>query len=117
MSRPRCVIDNTNVIYEFTCPMKDCCLLPKNNKYIGLTQCTLSRRFTYHFQNGSIINHAKLCQIPNLNRNKLLDNTKIIYKINNNNKLEILESILIKIKDPEINKQETGKHRILQLWT
>ena len=55
--------------------------------------------------------------MPNLNRNKLLDNTKIIYKINNNNKLEILESILIKIEDPEINKQETGKHRILQLWT
>ena len=97
--------------------MKDCCLLPSNPKYIGLTTCTLSRRLTYHLQNGSIKKHHEYqCKNSNLNRPKIVENTKIRYRINDLRKLGIMESILIKFEKPKINEQDTGNHRILQLW-
>ena len=41
---------------------------------------------------------------------------KIRYKENNFDRLEILEAIMIMVEKPEINKQDTGKQRILKLF-
>ena len=114
LSPPKRALDKTNVIYEFTCPVEDCHL--SENKYIGFTKCTLSRRLTNHLQNGSIKDHDTNCQNLKLNRTKIVENTKIIYKINEHRKLVIMESILINFKKPKLNGQETGEGRILKLW-
>ena len=42
--------------------------------------------------------------------------TKIRYQERDKNRLEILEALIIHFEDPEINKQHTGKIRILKLY-
>ena len=98
ISSPRRAVDRTNVIYEYSCSMEDCHLLPKYNKYIGYTTCALTRRLTYHLQNGSIKNHEENCQNKKLSRTKIVENTKIIYKNSNFRKLIIMEALLIKLE-------------------
>ena len=41
------VLQKTNDIYQFKCPLGDC-ISENNNKYVGLTSTTLSRRLTMH---------------------------------------------------------------------
>ena len=47
---PKTFLNQTKVVYTFTCPFPEC--LSENNItaniYIGHTTTTLSRRFTYH---------------------------------------------------------------------
>ena len=117
LSPPKRVIDGTNVIYEYKCPLEDCCLQHKNNRYIGLTTCTLSRRLTYHLQNGSIKDHENACSKLKLTRPKIVQNTKILYKLNDFHKLAVMEAILINFREPALNDQETGKHKTLKLWS
>lgn len=40
---------NTNVIFQFHCPVQDCGSCNKRNVYIGYTLATTSRRLTNHF--------------------------------------------------------------------
>ena len=94
--------------------MEDCHL--SENKYIGFIKCTLSRCLPNHLQNGSIKDHDTNCQNLKLNRTKIVENTKIIYKINEPRKLVIMEAILINFKKPKLNGQETGVGRISKLW-
>ena len=49
------ILQNTNVVYEFNCPMPH----GQVAKYVGITQNTLSRRLTLHLQQGSILEHFK----------------------------------------------------------
>ena len=42
--------------------------------------------------------------------------TKIRYQEIDTNPLEILESLIIHFEDPEVNKQDTGKQRVLKLY-
>ena len=108
-------LDKTNVIYKYTCPQKECSL-SNNNSYIGFTTCKLTRRITYHMQNGSILDHGIFCNNANFNR-KLVDaNIEILYQITNFRRLEIMEAILIKKHKPKINEQKTGTKRILYLY-
>jgi len=49
----------TNLIYEYKCQIGECA--HQNNKsdaYIGLSTCTLSKRLTFHLQNGAIKQHG-----------------------------------------------------------
>ena len=41
--------------------------------------------------------------------------TKARYYIRDVRRLEILEALIIRLEDPEINKQDTGKVRFLKL--
>ena len=55
------VLQKTNVIYKFKCPLGDC-ISDNNNIYVGLTSTTLSRRLTMHL---SIAQHLKKTFMPN----------------------------------------------------
>ena len=50
LSAERGALTKANVVYRYTCNHEDC--EPHNVNYVGQTQCTLSRRITYHLQGG-----------------------------------------------------------------
>ena len=108
------LIDNTNVIYKYNCPEKNCNF--SKNSYIGYTECTLTRRLTYHLQKGSIKEHENTVHNKGLTRKKIVENTKILYKINEFRRLINMEALLIKLNNPYINQQDTGAKRVLFLW-
>ena len=59
------VLQKTNVIYKFKCPLGDC-ISDNNNIYVGLTSTTLSRRLTMHLSDTSSIDqHLKKTFMPN----------------------------------------------------
>ena len=103
----------TNVIYEFNCPFPNC----QSEKYIGMTQNTLSRRLTLHAQSGSICKHFQDRHKAKPNREQLTDNTKIIEKATNRHHLKIKEALLILKRNPSINKQYDNFENILKLHT
>ena len=58
------VLQKTNVIYQFECPL-GYCLSENNNIYVGLTSATLSRRLTMHLSDTGSIAHLKKTFMPN----------------------------------------------------
>ena len=73
------LLDRTNVVYIFTCPLGDC-VSKENYTYVGLTTTTLSRRLTMHLDDSSSIAlHLKTHSIPKSKFRKILiENTTII---------------------------------------
>ena len=64
------VLQKTNVIYKFKCPLGDC-ISDNNNISVGLT--TLSRRFTMHLSDtSSIAQHLKKHSCPTTQLRKIL---------------------------------------------
>ena len=54
------VLQKTNVIYQFKCPLGDCISKNNDNIYVGLTSTILSRRLTMHLSDTSpIAQHLK----------------------------------------------------------
>ena len=107
----------TNLIYDFDCKEGECEHLPiQQKRYTGLTKCTLSRRLSYHLQNGAIKDHFMQKHKRKITREEIVDCTRSRYFERDTLRLEILESLLIRYEDPEINKQETGKRRKLLLF-
>ena len=84
------VLQKTNVIYKFKCPLGDC-ISDNNNIYVGLTSTTLSRRLTMHLSDtSSIAQHLKKHSCPTTQQRKILtDNTTILEHQNNKQKLQI----------------------------
>ena len=78
------VLQKTNVIYKFKCPLEDC-ISDNNNIYVGLTSTTLSSRLTMHLSDtSSIAQHLKKHSCPTTQlRNILTDNTTILEHQNN----------------------------------
>ena len=109
-------LKTTNVICKFTCPNEESSLRPNVN-YIGNTITTLSIRLTTHFNNGAIKYHMATTHNSVLNRELLVDNTKIIKRNADVNRLQISEAIIIKLTDPTINRQDTGSTRTLKLFS
>lgn len=110
-------LSRTNVIYEFTCPENECFHHPiLNNVYLGFTHCTLSRRTSFHLQNGAILKHYLQKHNRKIDRKTAEQCLKIRYQENHSERLEILEALMILVEKPEINKQDTGKKRILTLF-
>ena len=107
----------TNVVYEFNCQIGACKHLPRPQAtYIGLTTCTLSRRLSYHLQKGAILQHCHDIHGHKMTRKEIEEGISFRYKECNFNRLEILESLIITEEDPFLNKQDTGKKRILKLY-
>ena len=107
----------TNAVYQYDCKIGECTHLPKNMAaYTGLTTCTISRRLSNHLQTGAILQHCKDNHGANLTRKQLEDSVSIRYLENDKNRLYILEALIIKEEDPEINKQDTGRSRTLKLY-
>ena len=117
MSGKKRELSQTNVIYEFTCPQNECFHHPTiNNRYLGFTTCTVSKRLSFHLQTGAILKHSIESHGRKIDRKTAEQCLKIRYKENNQERLEILEAIMIMVEKPEINKQDTGRKRILKLF-
>ena len=80
------VLQKTNVIYKFKCPLRDC-ISDNNNIHVGLTSTTLSWRLTMHLSDtSSIAQHLKKHSCPTTQLRKILtDNTTILEHQNNKN--------------------------------
>ena len=70
----RTTLQQTNVIYKFTCPLSHSQVV----EYVGLTQTSLSRRLTLHGQDGSIYKHFTSTHNKKPTREELAQNTVII---------------------------------------
>ena len=106
----------TNLIYDFTCSIDDCKHLPtKQVRYSGLTTCTLSRRLSFHLQEGAIQKHCQSAHGRPITRDEIVSMTKARYHVRDVRRLEILEALIIRLEDPDVNKQDTGKVRFLKL--
>ena len=107
----------TNLIYDFNCKIGECMHLPqKQVRYTGLTTCTLSRRLSYHLQNGAIHKHVEQKHNRKVTRQEIVSMTKARYYENDTRRLEILEALIICFEDPHVNKQDTGRTRVLKLY-
>ena len=108
-------LQQTDLIYEYKCQIGDC--EHQNSSYIGLTTTTLSRRLTMHLQSGAPKKHTMDQHHLELTRAMLVDNTRIIAKETNFDKLCILEALYIQKNKPIINNQDTGRIRTLKLYS
>ena len=108
----------TNLIYDFLCSMGECSHLQKRSDraYSGLTTCTLSRRLTLHLQNGAIKQHCIEKHGRKPTRSEIVEMTKARYYENDIQRLETLEALIILSEEPVINRQDTGKTKILKLF-
>jgi hypothetical protein len=108
-----------NLTYEFKCTIGECKHPPaiRNNSYIGFTKCQLSRRISYHLSNGAIKKHYHTFHNKKVSRKEIENNIKIRYKVNDINRLQIYEALMIYIEKPFINQQDTGKARTLHLFS
>ena len=86
-------------------------------EYIGFSQTTLSQRLTSHRQNGSIYDHLKTYHNIKPTREHLTENTKIIAKANDRNRLAIKEALLMIKEKPIINKQFDNFCNVLKLFS
>ena len=111
------MLKSTNVVYQFHCNTEGCTL--QNNKYIGMTSTSLSRRITMHLQNGGIKEHFinSHPQIPRERRRELIvENINILAKCTTTKELEVTEAIFIKDFQPNLNIQNTRMGGVLKLF-
>ena len=112
---PTPALQQTNLVYEYQCNQDDCERL-HNSSYVGLTTCTLSRRLTQHLQSGGPKQHSTSVHNNPINRETLVNNTKIIRRESDPVRLSIYEALLILQKKPMINEQVTCFNRTLKLF-
>ena len=70
-----------------------------------MTSMTLSKRLSYHLQNGAIKRHTENTHNIPLTRTTLNENTQIIYKDSDIHRLKMAESVNIYLEKPSINIQ------------
>ena len=75
-------LNQTNVVYKFICPFRECLLKNKNNSYIGYITTTLSRHLTYHLSENSAIKQHLIIkhnnQLTSSNVRKILTDNTIV---------------------------------------
>ena len=69
-----------------------------------------------HLTSGAIREHQIGTHHANLTIEHIVNNTSILRKQNDINRLLINEAILIKLEKPEINRQDTGISRTLKVF-
>lgn len=107
----------TNLIYQFRCSIDECAHRNRSEvSYTGLTTCTLSRRLSGHLQKGAILEHALQTHERKITRKEIVDMTKARYYQSNYRRLETLEALIILQEDPVINRQDTGRTKVLKLF-
>ena len=94
--------DQVNVVYKFSCPHEDC---TPHSMYIGMTTTKLSRRLSYHLNQGGPKRHMSTHGI-NINRALLEKNTTILDYAPDKNRLHLLEALYIRRENPKINTQQ-----------
>ena len=103
-------IGKTNVIYKFTCPMSH----SQVTEYTGLTQNSLAQQLTFHRQNGSILDHFRIYQNMKPSRDHLIQNTKVIEKGSDRQRIAIKEALLKLNERPIMNKHFDNFTNILK---
>ena len=117
MTPPVRNLAKTNLVYDFDCNEGECAHLPiRERRYSGVTTCTISRRLSLHLQKGAIKQHYEEKHGRAITRKEIVDGTKARYYERDTRRLEVLESLIIRFEDPELNKQETGIRRKLKLF-
>lgn len=111
LSPPLKYLEQTNVIYKFSCSLSH----SQATEYIGFTQTTLSQRLTSHRQSGSIHNHFKTAHNIKPTREQLTDNTRVIARARDRYRLAIKEALVILEETPIINKQFDNFTNVLKL--
>ena len=100
----------TNVVYKFSCPDEDCQL--RKCSYIGATTTTMSRRITMHLNEGAPKAHMQQKHRRRITRTDFTDNITIMKRVPDQHRLFIHEAVLIKMHDPEINRQQKPTARL-----
>ena len=95
--------DQTNVVYAFECPRREC--TPFTTTYVGMTRTSLKRRMTYHRSQGGIYDHFYAVHQDRPSVQELLEHTKILDRASSYNKLLISEAVYIDSLKPSLNKQ------------
>ena len=102
-------LQQNNVVYEFKCPLDhtpdEGPLDNQPHTYIGYTQCLLATRLTRHSYAGSIKEHCISSHKFKPSKQFIKENTSVISKAQDKQRLLIKESILILEKAPKINRQ------------
>ena len=112
LSPPKPYFQNTDLVYAFKCPMSH----PKVTLYVGYTQTTLHRRLQSHTQQGSIKEHFHKNHNIKVTSDILRNNTQIIAKAQDKQRLTIKEALLISQHAPIINKQFDNFNNTLKLF-
>ena len=97
-----------NLIYCFKCPSNH----PQPTFYIGKTTTTLNQRMSQH---KSIQDHMSKYHDIRSTKLERLQNTTIVARENNRNRLSVKEALYILHSSPEINKQDENFQRTLKL--
>ena len=69
-----------------------------------------------HLNNGAINDHTLSVPRSGVTRANIVDNTKVLCRQRDTFRLLLHEAILIKLKNPTLNRQDTGFTRILKLY-
>lgn len=103
-----------HVIYQYNCPHSGC--RTTDSSYIGYTTNTLRKRAEQHYNNGAIKYHFELKHKTRPTIHNILDNMKILRKINKRDELLLHEALLIKERKPIINLQTNNFTKTLTLF-
>ena len=110
-SPPISTLQQNNLVYAFNCPLSH----SKATAYIGYTECTLERRITGHSYNGSIKQHFLTYHDIKPTKELIANNTTILTKANDKQRLTIKEALLILRYSPVINRQFDNFQHTLKL--
>ena len=91
--------DETNVVYEFTCP-DDACRRRSTN-YVGLTRQTLKGRMKGHAYNGAIRDHYTTIHNRRPKVDELVQNSTIIHREPERRRLTVAEPVSIALRRPQ----------------
>ena len=99
---PKPALENeTNVVYRFECTVGAC--RGRKVDYIGLTTTTLRKRMENHRYNGAISGHFKNVHERRPTTNELLQNSTILHRVQNFQRLAITEAVCIELRKPLLN--------------
>ena len=76
----------------------------------------MSKRLTFHLQNGAIKKHFIEMHGRKPTRNEIVQMTKARYYINDFQRLETIEALIILQEEPVLNRQDTGRMKVLKLF-
>ena len=96
-------LQRSHLVYQYTCTTGNCAALPST--YIGMTTTKLSRRLTLHLSNGAPKKHAAEAHDIRLTREMIVQGTTIVQHHDDRRRLQILEALIIKDRNPNLNSQ------------
>ena len=113
-------MQDTNLIYQYSCNVGDCSRL--NSRYIGSTITTLSKRITAHLQDGAIKRHHIDQHGTAPTRKQVEESTEVLQKEQDRKRIRMAEQVFIHMLRPSINIQllpgsRLPTHRQSQLTT